>query len=380
MSNKPIINKEAQVLLKIIRLAICTEPRMYFGQPVVPFSDDIDWKEVIRLSYEHKVSALAVDGLRSSQLDVYNGLTEEQTEELKLLITNWFNDVANLEKEFDYYQQVIQVLCQLFSSHGLKTIILKGVGLAQNYIIPSHRGAGDIDIYLIDENGNSASERGLEIIKESINPKIELKCHHYEFSFKGVTVEIHNNITNAISKSIDEENFRNFLRNTIANELIQCDGYYIPSPTFNAILQIRHIFTHFFWEGVNLRQLVDWGVFVRKHSEAVDWDKVIKTLDNVHHLPLFHSINSFIVNQLKIDERYVPKITIDQKYSDEFIRALFNGQWIESEGLNRIAFYYQNRYKIYLLSGEKWIKPTIRSIKRHLLHNRQNPFFKDRIE
>ena len=93
MPKKYEISTEAQVLLKLLRIALGTEPIGADGRQqaddtpmaadgkataeeaapaqkgstqVEPFPSDINWREVIRLSYEQKVSSLAVDGLKAS--------------------------------------------------------------------------------------------------------------------------------------------------------------------------------------------------------------------------------------------------------------------------------------------------------------------------
>lgn len=135
------------MLLRLLRIALGTERVAADGRPVEPFPQDINWREVIRLSYEQKVSALAADGLKVSGYDLYEGLNDKQTEELRQIVTSWVNDIANIEQSYDYYVSVLTALCQIFSVNGLKTVILKGYGLSLNYPIPSHRGAGGILIF-----------------------------------------------------------------------------------------------------------------------------------------------------------------------------------------------------------------------------------------
>ena len=166
----------------------------------------------------------------------------------------------------------------------------------------------------------------------------------------------------------------------MAENITQCDGYEVPSPTLNAVLQIRHIFTHFFWKGMNLRQLIDWHCFLKTHSNEIEWTVVTSMLSKVNLLPLFNTINSFELQQLNLNKNLIPSNAVDDKYLKEFNHSLFECNWVKPTGLAKIATYYINRYKIMLLSGEHWIYPTYRSIIRHLHHTNQNPIFKDRID
>jgi len=80
MSTTPIISQDYDILLKLLRIALGTEPLDAQGQPKEPFPAEVNWPEVIRLSYKQKVSSLAVDGLKASGYDPCRGLTDQKAE------------------------------------------------------------------------------------------------------------------------------------------------------------------------------------------------------------------------------------------------------------------------------------------------------------
>jgi len=65
---------------------------------------------VVRLSYEHKVSALAVDGFQMTGVDLCDGLTEEKANALKSVLVPWIKDVENTEWSYCYYVEVLKTL------------------------------------------------------------------------------------------------------------------------------------------------------------------------------------------------------------------------------------------------------------------------------
>jgi len=373
MVGERIIGLEEEVLLALLRAGLGI-------QVYIPFQAEVDWTEVMRMSYKHKVSGIAADGLKASGITRLSVVNDPSEGDMRAILNPWLDDLEKMESGYCYYVDVLNTLCQLFVSNGLKPVVLKGYGLGLNYPIPSHRGVGDIDIYLLDENGKNASEAGMAMIYEMFHPEMNHKCHHCEFPFKGVDVEIHNDITNSISKSEEEKLLQAELKKMISEETVPCGLFSIPSVDFNAILQVRHMFTHFFAERINLRQLTDWYCFLRNNSSKINWDRVLSHLDSVDHLPLFHAINGFIVAYLGLKPCLVPDISVDDSFINELARTVFKEPWRESEGISRLASYFRNRKKIYLLSGESWVLPAFRSIRRHIQHNTQNPYFSNRYD
>lgn len=364
MSKQLILSKEYQVLLRLLRLAIGTEPRRYFGEPVEPFPDDINWKEVIRLSYEQKVSALAVDGLRAIKYTV----PDQQTQKL---FDNWFKDVENIEKEYIYYQQVIQTLCQLFAAQDLKTIILKGIGLSENYPIPSHRGAGDIDLFILDDNNYPAAEKAVEIVERQLNIKTTKFPHDYEFKFKGIEVELHYDTTNAFFNTSQERYVVNMLSELLMQDLIPCqdiENAYLPSATFNALYLIRHTFGHFYTVSCNLRQYTDWVTFLYRHHKDIDWNRLKTELEKSNMKPYFDGLNTMLSRWFGLDLTLCP-ITQPNNLAEqitlkEMRHSIPNGRHLNQ----RIRYYYYNRDKLQFISGRHWVKLLNDSIITSLKH------------
>ena len=43
---------------------------------------------------------------------------------------------------------------------------------------------------------------------------------------------------------------------------------------FNVLYLLRHMARHFGIEGINLRILLDWGLFLRNNRHQIDFDKI----------------------------------------------------------------------------------------------------------
>lgn len=367
MSKKYEISREAQVLLKLLRIALSTEPTAEDGKRSELFPENIDWREVIRLSYEQKVSSLAADGLKASGYDPREGKSGRQLEEFNAILAPWLEDVKNSEESYAYYLTVLSTLCQIFSANGLKPVILKGYGLSRDYPIPSHRGAGDIDFYLLDENDRPAGKRGDELLQgqyAALFHKMEHQnSYHTQYSFKGIILENHYSIIGEFHDKGKEQLLEKHLEALIAEGYTPApdvEGAYLPSAEFTALHLMRHSFAHCYFGTLNLRQLVDYYTFMRKvgSREILDKDILHKT-----GLTTFADCIEDIIQMLLVDENWNVK---DEYATDLLVRDIFVHH-PEIRGIRNFFHWYHERERIKYLTGESWVLLTLRSVWQHML-------------
>lgn len=359
MSPKHTISTEAQVLLRLLRIALGTEPMTADGSLIEPFPPSIDWSEVIRLSYEQKVSALAVDGLKASKYGLYEGLNDQQTEELRQKITPWIDDVANIEEGYAYYVNVLNTLSQIFATHGLKMVVLKGYGLSLNYPMPSHRGLGDIDICLVDEQGDIAaaagdtilSQLGIEIYRE--NDEKHSKC-----SFKGITIENHYQLREGIIKDNKENDYLSLLNSMLPEHIVQIEGInvYQPSPTLNTLLLLRHMLGDQHRNVLKLRQICDWALFINKFSNEIDIPFVKDIFNKVGFDEYFHLINEMTARWLKIDLPVSFNCQAETRDKADYLLSDITNpvQWGNTY-FGHIRYFCKRQVVNYILTGQGWM-------------------------
>lgn len=367
MSNTPTVSKEAQVLLKLLRIALRTEPMQYFGDPVEPFPMDIFWKEVARLSYEQKVSALAVDGLKSIKYDPHDGLDDTKKIELETIIEPWINDVHQTEESYQYYVEVLKLLCQIFTANGLTPIILKGYGLSQNYPNPSHRGAGDIDIFLIDKEGNPAADKGDEIARNILNLQVTRidKEHHSSFNFKGILIENHYELRGGFFKTDAEKRFLETLKGLVKQDLIpipEIEGAFYPSGTFNAVFLMRHMIGNLHHGLLNLRQITDWITFVKANRTVIDWNKVDRIQTEAELNRFSVDMNHFMTKCFGLSNTTMTNENIKTETYNHILYSIFNPVHSGQSLWERIVYYYRNRWATRYFFNQHWSIPMFKSI------------------
>lgn len=335
MSETYEISQEGQVICKLLRVALGTEPMTEDGKQLTLCPSLINWDEVIRLSYKHKVSALAVDGLNISGFKMPESVVAD----------SWLNDVQNTEASYSYSIEVLTTLCQIFRANGLKPIILKGYGLSLDYPIPSHRGSGDIDIYLIDEDGNPAAEKGNQIARSILGLKVMLEEneHHSQFVFKGITVENHYELMGANRRGKEEL----YLKQLLKKMAIQGNDngiFILPSYTFNVIFMLMHMFTHFYHGQMSLRLLCDYFTLHQNHHNEIDWECVSSALEKGNMASFYNGVIGIITKYLKLDIKYSPLFVAEDNLTFRLIKDMCTYNPAENHGWNVFRHHIEHRW------------------------------------
>lgn len=255
------MTREQEVLLYLVRLGIGCDPEPCFG------FEGVEWKVVSDMAWRQGVAAIAMDGLQRAY-DVGTVPVDPGLDSVKF---DWMGRCLSLEKGYGQYVEVLGHLAQFYEGVGTPMMLLKGYGLSLNYPDPSHRPCGDIDIYLFGQwkDADRAMEERLGIAVDNSHH------HHSVFLFEGVSVENHFDFVN-VHSHLSNKRIEACLKRLAEDRSCSCvlpNGTlaYLPSPDLNALFLARHCAVHFAAERLNLRQLLDWTLFVSKHSGEVDW-------------------------------------------------------------------------------------------------------------
>lgn len=365
-----------EILLKLIRAALGNENSLS-----LPWG--IDWNEVIELSYQQGVAAIAVDGLQQ----IYDANTEYQTEldnpELEDLKYDWFGSCLMNEKDYEALTKSIKHLAKFLSSHNIPMMLLKGFGLSLNYPNPSHRPTGDIDIYLWD-----LWKAADEYISSELCANIDNSHHHHSvYKFEGFSVENHYdfvNINSHFSNRKIEETFKRLANDLNATEehiLPNAVKIYFPSPDLNALFIARHCAIHFAAEGMNLRQLLDWALFVSNHHQKVDWDMFWTSTQQMGMVKFVLCMNEIAVSRLgfKREDFHQPdsitkEFKVDNKLVDCVLNDILNPEKDVTHGKNpinyiwaRFKLWWHNRWKHRIVYSDSLLSTFIAQIKSHLM-------------
>lgn len=243
-----ITDREVNVTIALIKKAI--DPSIEIDNQ---FLDKVDWAKLLNFTITQGVSGLCSEAVNKC-LNVP-----------KDVLMKWICNVSQIERNYQHQLKVLQNLTNYLTENNIKFVVLKGIPLSLYYPVPNHRPFGDIDIYTLgnyDKVNDLMEKNGIHINYEEEK--------HSVFFFQGIMVENHSTLFNVSHSSI-EKYTESLLAINVSNCLLTDFGYYIPNVFCNYLFLIRHLAKHFGDnEGVILRQIVDFALFLKTNEKFID--------------------------------------------------------------------------------------------------------------
>ena len=265
------MEKSVESLLKIVKYGLGNVNECH-----VP--DHTNWDEVLNLASKHGVAAIALDGIQRCIDENIPINIDLQTKLERIGIT------TQQESEYKRQEKVIASLVKFYQQYGIRMMVLKGWGLSQNYPNPSHRPCSDLDIYLFGDQ-----EKADKLIEHELGIKVDHSHHHHTvFVYKGLIVENHYNFLNVYSHRSTrkiEKRLKELVMIGTKDIQIANQTVILPSVDFNALFVLRHMAVEFAATGMVMRQVLDWGLFVKKYHSEINWDSLLPFVKelNMHH-------------------------------------------------------------------------------------------------
>lgn len=196
----------------------------------------------------------------------------------RAVLLQWYMLVQQIKQANERLNGGAAALTHFFAAHGLRSVVLKGQGVALLYPHPELRMPGDIDLWV--EGGR---RKILEIIKND-SPANSLTYHHIDYEgLKGIKTEVHFTpmwmycywLNKKLQKYFSDESPRQFANRA---ELPSGELIGVPTMDFNCVFQLVHIFRHFLFEGIGLRQLMDYYFVLKQGLADNERAQVVSTL------------------------------------------------------------------------------------------------------
>lgn len=367
-SCKPLNTVTSKQLFTLLRAALWHET------PSDDFIHDLSadsWQKIYKVATSQGVLAIAWDGLE--QLIAEGLIPQERQPPLQLKI-QWAYNVEQIEKRSAEQVRVLSELTAFYHKHGIPTMLLKGYGVSLDYPIPAHRPCGDIDIWLFGQQEHADAllhrEKGTAINLE--------KHHHTVFSLDGITVENHYDFLNVHAHASNreiEKKLQELAAEPEKKVLLGEAPLYLPSVDFNALFLLRHTAGHFAAEKIGLRHLIDWTMFIDRHSEEIDWTalKLIVYKMNMHRF--FRTLCALSIDYLGLDESKIPPFERDAQLEERVMNELLHPEFSEKVPKGNIftivrfkfCRWWANRWKHRIVYRENLLSSFFRSSWSHLL-------------
>lgn len=222
-----------------------------------------EWRGVYEYGVQQSLIGVLFEGIKR--------LPEEWLPEEELLM-QWYGDAEYIAEVSERAEAASRRWTEVFAEKGFGSCILKGQGNAAMYDVPRSRAAGDVDIYV---DGGEEKVRGL---LEEMGLRGDACYHHVHLELPEgeVPVEVHYRASYEGLSSRYVGRIEQWLEREVKNRRMW-NGYYVPSVAFNRVMQLAHMQHHFAFDGMSLRQLMDY-YFVLKQERGCDMTQELEYL------------------------------------------------------------------------------------------------------
>ena len=328
------------------------------------------WAKIGDIAQEQGVMGIVLDGIDSLEATGC-GATRELSKEQKL---QWIGVVLqNYEAGNRQQMAVIDAVQRRWAEHGLRTMIMKGQAMGTYYPKPEHRSPGDIDCYLINENENQNQNQnenengsgyriGNEVARTFADKVDEGWYKHSQIFYGGQMIENHQYFVHTregkSSKRLNQLLVDELRVESLEFRVLPGTGALLPPPMFNALFLTYHAMTHFLEEGLKLKQVLDWAMFLKKDGDKVDWEEFYRICDKFHLRRFADVMNTiakqyFNVNDNKNENEnenldgenpYAEKVLHSTFYDKDYVFSSGEGGWKNRWHIVRNLWKYRWKY------------------------------------
>ena len=224
---------------------------------------DAEWKAIYDMAMKQSLVGICFAGLQRLGADADEGFAQiGMSEELYL---DWMGMAAQINmRNFVVNQQCVALQNRL-SAKGIKSSILKGQGVATLYgeELRGFRQSGDIDIYV-----DCGREKAIDYAR-SIQGDVDWDYKHLHLDvYDDTAVEMHYVPEVFLNLRKNWKLQKWFNEPAVKNSMFRVTGDMVcPSVEFNLFYILLHTYRHFLYEGVGMRQLLDY-YFVLRNDEV----------------------------------------------------------------------------------------------------------------
>ena len=296
------------------------------------------WEALEATAQSQGVAGIVLDGIDSIQL---SGL--QLTGLPKRLRLEWIGQVLqNYEARNMQQLLVIDSVQKEWAKEGIRTMIMKGQAMGTYYPEPKHRSPGDIDCYLFYDNDNDnrswgdAYRKGNEVAKSFADSVDEGWYKHSQIFFGGQMLENHQYFVHTregkSSKELNQLLVDQLKGDSSGFGLLSTTSAFLPPPMFNALFLTYHALTHFLEEGLKLKQLLDWAMFLKRDADKVDWEKFYRLCDQFHMHRFADVMTDIAVHYLGV-ELDNPAISCTSAYTEKVLQStLYDKDYVFGSG------------------------------------------------
>lgn len=314
-----------QLFFQLIRVALGTQDLL--TQPPSPK----EWQLLYDMAKKQSLVGISFAGVQrlvDSEKEEYCGMTELQ-------YLRWMGMAAKIQQRNEVVNKQCVGLQKLLATDGLRSSILKGQGVALYYgeHLRYLRQSGDIDVW-VDAPREKIVEWARAHGGKDLTGDLHVDCE----IFPDTAVELH--FTPSIdSGSKTNKRLQEWFENRIDECMTNQIGLFItPTLEFNKVYLLHHMFRHYLYEGIGLRQMLDYyftlvayaNVKARKLSAnlsenySYEADEVLCALENLGLMKFAGAVMYVMREVFGMHEPYLI-CPIDKKRGRRLLEVIMEG-------------------------------------------------------
>ena len=316
-------------LLSLVRLGI--------GHSVGASLEIEDWRQILVLAMQQGLYAVVLDGVEK---------LSGQKQPPKEILAEWRNKVLQeYDNQYAQSAQTISEMARFYGGNGFKMMVLNDYACSLNWTSPNHRPCKAIDIWLFGKQ----KEADATLVREK-SISVKRLCHH-DTSFKWgklTVVNRRNLLDNNVCRTSEgfEKGLGEFDSVDSYSVILNGEKVYLPSPDLHVILLLKQISKLFLDGRLSLLQVLDWGFFVEKHKNDVDWEWMSKMLNKMHLNDFFNIINAICVEDLGFGASIFPCVQFNPFLKDKISDDIFKQGIMEKpKGIIQGVVFKYRRWK-----------------------------------
>jgi hypothetical protein len=125
----------------------------------------------------------------------------------------------------------------------------------------------------------------------------------------------------------------------------------MPSAMFNALFLNHHSLIHFLSEGIRLRHILDWALFIEKEQDNLDWERFYALCDEFD-MRAFVDCSTAIAVKVLGTKITNPKIVVESPHTERVLFSIINDD--DSVFSQSVGAWTMRRMLIKNLFASRW--------------------------
>lgn len=279
--------------------------------------DEQMWEIIFRQAKRQSLLGVCFEGI--------NKLPQEQIPPREIR-HKWLVTVNKMKSNNALMCSMASRLTREFAERGIRSCVLKGVGVASYYPEPLYRQNGDIDIW-VECDRKTAIKATTELTSVQ-----QVVYHHLIVDpIENIEVEVHTTPSWLCNPFLNKDVQKWFAQ--MKEEQMNCrvenywngsEEYFChPRPGFDLVYSMMHIFRHLCDEGIGLRHMVDY-YFILKGSTKQDREMAARTLESFHLEKILKAVCHVMKALFNMTDEQLPAAA-DPEEGEKLMKEMWRG-------------------------------------------------------